>query len=613
MKAGVLFVALMLVFLSVSSLNVISRTRDYLLDDSEKKLLKLSDQVSKEINSRYSDAVKDQYYLYSIYVRESLADLVLIDKEGRVIIGALPSRKQGSTYNDGWLTPVIYSEVWQGKTRVSPLFKREGRTVRSVCFPVSGGLGRAEAVGVATLDVNYIDELTQQGSTYIFLKSLASVFLLLVIFYLIKALIQSEKSMLGVVKGTGGSGGRYESGDNTTFMVDAFHSMVGQLKEKERELKDLKEKAEVRARSMESYNENILRNIQSGVITFDRDGHVRTANHAAESILGVIPGSADGKGAEDLFGKGNWVPGLVARTLAEGKPERRAEGEVAVSDKSGRWVGAGTSPLIGDDGGIEGVVLVFTDITEVKELKERMELKERLTLLGEMSAGIAHELRNPMGVISGYADLLARRLKDDEASMGATRSIHAEIKVMDEIISEFMNFSQPTELNVTEVDTKGLVEDALKSLPWIDKSIIREVVLDDGLPPVEGDAVLLRQAFANIIKNAAEAMPDGGRLSVSARLVEAGKGDPPGGVMLPGYRYINIEVSDTGMGIFEKDLRKIFTPFFTTKEKGTGLGLALVQKILVYHGGRATVNSTQGKGTTFNVYLPASTPGKAAG
>jgi len=378
--------------------------------------------------------------------------------------------------------------------------------------------------------------------------------------------------------------------------------MVSTLKEKELELKQLKERAEEKARYIESYNENVLMSINSGVITFDMGGRVVTANQASERILGLSEGSAPGMVVDELF-KDGWTGALIRKTLEKGLPERRGEGMVKTLGGESRWLGAGTSPLHGPGGDITGAILVFTDLTEVKELKDRMELKERMTVLGEMSAGIAHELRNPMAVISGYAKLLAKNAGGDNASRDAVESIQAEITVMDEIIREFMNFTQPTELNIVKVDIKPLLEESLKALSGLGEGVKRELTAPDGLPQFEGDAVLLRQAFINIMKNAIESMDDGGKLAVSAGLVAAGEQDD---VRLPGPSYIKVEVTDTGYGVTGENLRKIFTPFFTTKSHGTGLGLALVQKILVYHGGRATVKSREGQGTTFSVYLPVS-------
>jgi PAS domain S-box-containing protein len=493
------------------------------------------------------------------------------------------------------------SSAWGGSIFISPTYKNKNRTLRSAIFPVKDPAGMTVALGVISLDTGYIEDLTQQGATYFFLKAMAVVFFILVVFYLTKTSISAQRRILQGAKGDAGA--VPDDRNNVSFVVDTFHSMVSTLKEKEKELKELKEQAEERAKSIEAYNENILKSIQSGVMTFDRQGIVVTSNAASEEILEMAEGSCTGKSYYEVFGPGSWLVRLIEKTISDGRPERRGEGELSVGGGQ-KWLGAGTSLLKADDGAISGVILVFTDITEVKGLRERMELKERIAVLGEMSAGIAHELRNPMGVISGYAEFLARSLSRDPSALEAVNSIRDEIKGMDEIIREFMSFSQPTNLTITEVDVNALLDESLKALSGTGEEVLRELVKDEGLPVIEGDAVLLRQAFINIIKNSIESIPDKGTVSVITGLYGSGV-SPAAGISLPRGTYIRVEVTDTGIGMDEKQLAKIFMPFFTTKAKGTGLGLALVQKIIIYHGGRATVSSSPGKGSTFTVYLPA--------
>jgi len=445
-----------------------------------------------------------------------------------------------------------------------------------------------------------VKDNTQKDATYFFLKAMAVVFSGLVVFYLIRASIIAQRRVLHGAKGN--AGGAPDDRNNVSFVVDTFHSMVSTLKEKEKELKELKEQAEERARSVEAYNENILKSIQSGVMTFDRQGVVVTSNAASEGILEMAEGTCKGKSYSEVFGTGSWLARLIEKTISDGRPEKRGEGELNLGGGQ-KWLGAGTSLLKSDDGEISGVILVFTDITEVKGLRERMEMKERIAVLGEMSAGIAHELRNPMGVISGYAEYLARSLNSDPSALDAVNSMRAEIKGMDEIIREFMSFSQPTNLTITEVDVNALLDESLKALSGTGETIKREFARDDNIPVIEGDAVLLRQAFINIIKNSIESISGEGVVSVKTSLYNSGV-SPAAGISLPRGDYIKAEVTDTGTGMDEKQFSKIFMPFFTTKAKGTGLGLALVQKIIVYHGGRIMVRSAPGKGATFTVYLP---------
>ncbi|HLB24859.1 MAG TPA: ATP-binding protein [Nitrospirota bacterium] len=608
-KAGIVFVCAMLIFLSVSSLKLVSGTREFLDKDLQGRLVRLSDAISAELHDKYEQAVSDPYQVYAISIKESLVSLALLDHTGTVIIDSSDAYKKGEPYGLPAFTRQRLDETLHNKTVVSGPYRLKGGTARSVFFPIINREGNIAAVGAATVDAGYIDELTRQDTTYLLLKSMTVVFIVMVVFYAVRELIKSQRRVLKKTAASG-AGGSPGARDEVTFVVDTFHSVVTALKEKERELKELKEQAEDKARSIESYNENVLRSIQSGVMTFDATGRVITANEASCAILGRGHGSMPGKEASEIFGGDGWVTPLIEKTLREGRPESRAEGEV-LTDSGARWLGAGTSPLI-SEGATAGAILVFTDITEVKELRERMELKERIAVLGEMSAGIAHELRNPMGVISGYSEFLARRLREDAQSLDAVQSIVSEIKVMDEIIREFMNFSQPTELNISEVDVKALLDESLKALSGAGEGVERRIEIKEPIPAVEGDAVLLRQTFINIIKNAFEAMPGGGRLHVGARVVKAGSGSGDDGPPLPGGRYVRVDVADTGEGIEEKDIKKIFMPFFTTKSKGTGLGLALVQKILVYHGGRATVRSVKGRGTTFSVYLPASPAERSA-
>ena len=199
-----------------------------------------------------------------------------------------------------------------------------------------------------------------------------------------------------------------EKTPDTAFIINAFHDVTKQLKEKEKELQRLKLLAEQRAENFESYNENILECVTSGVMTFDRNCSLTTINRAAEEILALQREQAVGKSCRELFDDGN-VTRAVYRTMERKAPSARME---AMLDRPSEkiWLGFNTAVLADRQGEALGVILSFSDLTEVKRLQEQMELQERLIALGEMSAGIAHELRNPMAVISGYLNLLAKKI-----------------------------------------------------------------------------------------------------------------------------------------------------------------------------------------------------------
>jgi len=371
----------------------------------------------------------------------------------------------------------------------------------------------------------------------------------------------------------------------TAFIINAFHEVTKQLKEKEKELERLKALAEQRAENVESYNENILQCVTSGVMTVDRHCLLTTINRAAEDILGVEREQVVGKSCRDIFGDTDILQ-IVQVTLENKIPSARME--TMLERPSGKlWLGYNTAVLTDRRGDALGVILSFSDLTEVKQLQEQMELRERLIALGEMSAGIAHELRNPMAVISGYLSLLQK--KTAPMNQNIIRDITAEINGMNRIIGDLLTFARPASLNRVKTNIKEMIESCLAGVlqaTGTGSCIVTVCKLDS--VEVTVDEVLMKQAFTNLIQNAVEAMPEGGSVTIE----------------LEKNKELKIKILDTGMGIPRESIKKIFLPFYTTKDTGTGLGLALVHKIILSHGGRIEVESKEGKGSSFNVILP---------
>jgi PAS domain S-box-containing protein len=364
------------------------------------------------------------------------------------------------------------------------------------------------------------------------------------------------------------------------FVVDTFHEVVSQLKEKEKELEVLKKKAEDRATAIEGYNENILQSVQSGVISLDQDMKITKINLAAAKILEIEGDRVIGQFHDVVLNK------PITDFLKDKKVIER--GEISYLTPSGKriWLGLTLSPLKNSEGATIGQILIFTDLTHLKAIESQIELRNKLSSLGEISAGIAHELRNPMGVIAGYTKLLSKKAND--SLRPTVDAISREIVVMDRIISDFLSFARPVELNLADVDLKAIAEYCLMATAEKRNDIALQVEMT-GLPTIKGDAVLIRQAFINLIQNGLESMPQGGRLMIKASL--------------SGSDFLDVSISDTGHGISENVKDRIFLPFFTTKEKGTGLGLAIVHKIVVSHGGTIHADSSD-KGTVFRLRLP---------
>lgn len=403
----------------------------------------------------------------------------------------------------------------------------------------------------------------------LFLITAISLLILLIMFFVVRNLLGYHKKKA-----------EQEQKDVTQvgFVVDTFHELVSKLKEKERELEGLKSRAEERASSIEVYNENIFQSVPSGVISFDQDLRITRMNAAALNILGLRE-EVVGKDHAEVF-QSPLREMIAGRTIME-------RAETAYTDGSGRrlWIGLALSPLKDRSGSVIGHLLVFTDLTELKAFQSQNELRDRLSTLGEMSAGIAHELRNPMGVISGYTKILSRKV--DEPLRPAVEAITREIDVMNRIITDFLTFARPAEPVFGSVDLSALVKSIIEML---DNGQHKVVVKADTacLPVIRADEVMIRQAMTNLIQNASEAMPEGGEVRIACTT--------------NGEKLV-LSIADTGHGIPESIRDRIFLPFYTTKERGTGLGLAIVHKIIVSHGGSIRAESSPA-GTVFYVTLP---------
>jgi signal transduction histidine kinase len=257
-------------------------------------------------------------------------------------------------------------------------------------------------------------------------------------------------------------------------------------------------------------------------------------------------------------------------------------------------LGLTVSP-IREDGlsGSHGVICLFTDLTEVMELEEQLRLKDSLARLGEMTAGIAHEFRNGLATIHGYGRLLElERLPLDFQPY--VQGIRDETEALGQVVTNFLSFARPTELTLAPVEMSALADRAAEEVRADARVRGGDVVVRGEFGPVEGDEVLLRQALSNLCRNAFEACDNA---QVPPKIVIEGHRDTTHGVL-------RISVSDNGPGIPADVAPSVFRPFFTTKAHGTGLGLALVQKIIVTHNGRVSVVNEDGGGARFVVTLP---------
>jgi two-component system, NtrC family, nitrogen regulation sensor histidine kinase GlnL len=575
--------------LAVFHNRIVLRDNEQQLSQSQQERLMLLGQIIlPDLERNLVKALGDPFFIYSLANDNGAARILLMDQDGVVLMDSLGRARQGQQIERLGIQTYELVEVLEGVPKLSIPYRDLSDTpVRSIFLPYHDSSGFAAGIVQISIKISSPANMGDAAVTSVLLKVFGAVMAMMMLYIVIRSL----KPSYGVQQG----------GGETGAMIESFHGLVRELKEKEQELEKLKKEAERRAADVESYNESILQSVASGVITFDRDQQITTFNPAAERILGIPSQMAVGSTCEELFGQASYIDRLLQEALSRGIVISRQEFELNRKGQGHIWVGVSTSLLHNREGEIIGATFVFTDLTEIKHLQEQVELKRRLTVLGEMSAGIAHEFRNFMGTIMGFAKLISKRLDSNDPGQNMVQAITQELQAMDRLIEQLLSFGRHIELNLRPVDLESFLHKLV--LHVLDQAADRprpklNIEIPTGIPPVALDEVLMRQAITNLLQNALEAMPNGGELRVKIILLErevSAKGT---------VREILLEIGDNGEGVPSEKLDKIFLPFFTTKQKGTGMGLALVHKIVLSHNGRIQVDSMEGRGSTFRIYLP---------
>jgi signal transduction histidine kinase len=343
--------------------------------------------------------------------------------------------------------------------------------------------------------------------------------------------------------------------------------------------------------------------MRNGVIAIHRDGTLALINGEAYRIFSLPRRTADvGRPFSEVFHDRPDLIRVLACAFELTTLPNRAELRLKDVD---RVIGYTLSQVKDDSLRPVGAVMFFKDLTQVEQLEERERLRDRLASLGEMAAGIAHELKNPLAGIEVMAGLLRRQVPDSADAQSLLADIISEAKLANAIVVEMLEFVRPIRL---QVETTKITDVVHQAMTLADSKAPRgnaavTVDLEDGLAMIEGDQHQLVQVFTNLFANAFEALDGKGRITVTAvrGVIEQ---DPAMIGVQPPTPTIVVDVVDDGPGVPPEATDKIFDPFFTTKPQGTGLGLAIVRKIVDAHDGRIDVNSAPGKGTRFRVTLP---------
>ncbi len=377
-----------------------------------------------------------------------------------------------------------------------------------------------------------------------------------------------------------------ERDDNLKALADAFEQFTETTQVMEESYRRLQARVDVLDKEIAEKNRelaytsdylgSVLECMSDGVIAVDTDGVITTFNRAAGDVLGYPGSEVVGRHFDEVFGREFAVPpGTHAMEL-----RARDSRNIPVSERD--------SPLADRENRRSGTVKVFQEVTEIEALRQRVRQKDHMAAVGEMAATIAHEIRNPLGGIRGFAALLARDIDSGDPRRRLVEKIEVGAKDLDRVVSELLEYTRPVDLRLRATSCADLIEAAIGYIDQDSGPAAIENAVDPKIHAMV-DPDKMRQVFLNILLNAVQSAEDSASVRVTADSDSA---------------TVTVSVSDTGAGMTGEQMAQAFAPFYTTKEKGTGLGLAVAAKIVEGHGGRIDIESEPGKGSTFRVHLP---------
>jgi len=367
------------------------------------------------------------------------------------------------------------------------------------------------------------------------------------------------------------------------------------LKAMELEIKRLNEEVQ----RLRAFTESLIQSIGSGLILVDTKERITSFNRAAGKILGYSRKEVIGKPFA-IFSLREKKQTMPTPFKNNDEMDSRREGLILRQDKVEIPVGFNITDHVDSRGGRIGKIISFRDMTNVLKLQEEILRMDRLVSVGELSSGIAHEIRNPLAGIKTTAQALGEEMGQDDPKREYLNRITKEIDRLNDLLKTFFSFARPQKLNPMVCNIKDIVSEII---PLLIKNIANRSInfteeYAPNLPRVRVDFNQVHQVFLNLFLNAIQAMPKGGELKIRAEPIASTP------LVNPGRDYVRISISDTGKGIPAHDINKIFDPFFTTRPKGIGLGLSITYQIIKNHGGSIKVESKVDRGTIFTITLP---------
>ena len=379
---------------------------------------------------------------------------------------------------------------------------------------------------------------------------------------------------------------------NIFIYIVSFYTvaiLVSVIVEKEKFTRRLLAKKASEFNKLDLLHRRIVESVDSGIITVDLSGNIQSMNQAAQNLTNTRYEAAKNQPLSIA------LP-FISEAISKQDQEQQAENTISyLSNGEEKIFSLVISPLLDRKHIKIGKILMIRDITIVKEMEAQTEKSKRLALIGEMAAGLAHEIRNPLASLGGSIQLLQKKLDLDEKNQRLMNIVLRGRKQLENLVRDFLMLSRSSPKRMDEIKICELIQDTIESIKyasaWNDKIILKHFCQVN--ENVLGNQTEIKEIIWNLTLNAVQSMPEGGMLSIKCNEVYVKK-----------RACVSIQISDTGCGIENNDIPNILIPFYTTKDRGTGLGLAIVNRITESHGGKLSIKSTPGKGSCFTILLP---------
>jgi two-component system sensor histidine kinase AtoS len=590
----ILYSALLIVLLMVFVIILVEKRQSAIIQqEAQKRGMAIAQNlasVSTNALLTYNYVVLEQN-AERVALEEDILYVIIHDKEDKVAAYSQHDEKQGM---------VLLDEVSQGAVRTKePLIQSthsgvKGALLLDISIPVYIKESE-EKWGTVRIGLS-LERMYEQisktrlnllllGLLAIFLGTLGSIFfarrITLPISKLMGTTILAAQGDLHQVIDIRTGDEIEELGRNFNFMMEQIRIHRNELEDRLREITSLK-----------AYTDHVLASMTNGLITIDLEKKIITINEMAERIIGRGREGITGFSMEQVMGEQHPLCRILMETLTQKQGISHIELELK-KDGESLWLIAGTSLLIGGEGKTIGALAIFQDITQIKALEEKLRQADRLAALGTLSAGLAHEIKNPLSAIKTFVQLLPQKIGNPSFMEKFDITVPREIDRINHLVEDLLELTRKRVRPLVDLEVDHLIHQVIDLHG--EELTRRQIAFQDHLNkttlPVRGDVETLYRAFSNLIINAIQAMPNGGTLSISSELGSSSSS-------------LEITFRDTGTGMDESTAKNIFNPFFTTKDKGVGLGLALTRKIIEDHRGTIEVVSEKGIGTTFTIHLP---------